>query len=234
LAAAELTESLSAELAARLRTVQYPPVATSAMLYDRAAVEHPLDGFGMLIPGSERRTILGAIFSSTLFPGRAPDGTVLLTAFVGGTRSPERALAAIPDLEFEVHAELRRTLGIGARPIEATTTVWPAAIPQYTLGYDRVLGAIAQAEAAHAGLHLIGNYRGGISVGDCVTNATALAEQLVAEFNGVRPVMPAPGEIPAGEHDGGHGAAAEIQPEIQPDDTTGLLPDVEHATEIRQ
>ncbi len=179
-ATAGLIAPLDREAALALASIEHPPVAVASVLYDRKSVVHPLDGFGLLIPEVEKRTILGVMFSSTLFPNRAPDGTVLLTAFVGGARSPELATRGHDEMVYDIHGELRRILGISARPISFDLHVWPRAIPQYNLGYGAVLAAIAAAESRLQGLHLLGSYRGGVAVGDCITAARALAGRVAA------------------------------------------------------
>jgi oxygen-dependent protoporphyrinogen oxidase len=176
--AADLLAGTDPELAIALRRIEYPPVATAVSMYRRDAIAHPLDGFGLLIPQLERRSILGIIFSSTIYPNRAPEGFVLLTTFIGGARQPELALRSREEIEYDVHRELQRTLGISARPHAFNLNVWPHAIPQYNIGYGEILGAIEQAESRHRGLHLLGNYRGGVSVADCVRSASLLAEQV--------------------------------------------------------
>lgn len=181
-AAASLLESIDPELTVMLRSIEYPPVTIAVSQYDRSAVRHPLDGFGMLIPSIEGRNILGTLFSSSLFPNRAPEGTVLLTTFIGGARNPGMARRSDDELENTVHRDLQRLLGISARPLAFDLHRWEQAIPQYVLGYGRVLAAIENAEGHHHGLHLLGNYRGGISVGDCVRSAFLLADHLIARM----------------------------------------------------
>ena len=181
LTASRLIASHDAEAADALRSVEYPPVAVVASVYDREKVAHPLDGFGMLVPESEGRNILGVIFSSSLFPGRAPEGGVLLTTFVGGARSPELALRSREEMEYDVHGELRRSLGICAPPRSVDIMLWRRAIPQYNLGYGALLDAFTRAEERLPGFHLLGNYRGGVSVGDCVRSGHDVAEKILAE-----------------------------------------------------
>jgi oxygen-dependent protoporphyrinogen oxidase len=179
-AAAELLADIDSELAVTLRRIEYPPVAVAVSLYPRQSVEHPLDGFGVLIPAVERRTILGTIFSSTLFPNRAPEGMVALTSFIGGARQPELALRDRDVIRFELHRELQRTLGISAPPVSVDLKVWQHAIPQYNVGYGEVLRGIEQAERRLLGLHLLGNYRGGVSVADCIKSGWELGELIGA------------------------------------------------------
>jgi len=163
-----------------LERIGYPPVSVVALGFRREAVRHPLDGFGMLVPAVEKRRILGTIFSSGLFPGRAPEGHVLLTTFVGGARQPSFAALAEDDLERLVCDELDALLGVRGEPVFRRIVRWPRAIPQYNLGYGGILSALEKLEAAHPGLHFVGNYRGGIAAGQCIRNGLRLAEEIGA------------------------------------------------------
>jgi len=165
-------------------TVSYPAVSVVALGYDRADVAHPLDGFGMLVPEVEDDIrILGTLFSSTLFPGRAPDGQVLLTTFVGGMREPELGDASTERLQAVVRRDLRNLLGVHGRPTFVRRVRWKRAIPQYRIGYGGVTDALRRLEDAHPGLFFAGNYRAGISVGDTMASGTDAAKA-VAEHLG--------------------------------------------------
>ncbi len=166
--AADLTEPFDAHLAETLRTIEYPPIAVASFLVAKKSVAHPLDGFGLLCPEVECRDVLGIIFTSSIFPERAPEGTVLLTVFGGGARNPQLALQSKDAIVEMVGNELRELLGVQEAPMLLDVALWRQAIPQYNLGYGRVLEAIALAETQHPGLTLIGNYRNGISVPDCI------------------------------------------------------------------
>jgi len=159
---------------AGLAAMPYSAVASLALGFPRGAVAHPLDGFGMLVPARAGRRILGTLFSSTLFPGRAPDGHVLLTTFVGG-RQPE--LAALPDagLEQIVRVELSELLGVRGEPVFRQLTRWPRAIPKYTVDFGRHAAAMDAVERDHPGLYLAGHVRNGISLSDCLTAGLAVA-----------------------------------------------------------
>lgn len=163
-----------------LDRIEYPPVSIVALGFPRRNVSHPLDGFGVLVPRAENRRILGTIFSSSLFPERAPQGHVLLTTFVGGARQPD--LASLGDLELEslVRDDLAALLGAGDNPVFRRIIRWPQAIPQYNLGHGEIISALEKLEAAHQGLHFVGNYRGGIAAGQCIQNGLRLAEELAA------------------------------------------------------
>lgn len=148
-------------------SIRQPPVAVVNLGFARAQVAHPLGGFGLLVPEVERRRILGCLFPSTLFPGRAPADHVLLTSFVGGTRQPklveEQDDAALAHM---VREELAALLGVRGNPVITHISRWPQAIPQYELGHRAWLEQLDALESAHPGLQFAGNYRGGISVSD--------------------------------------------------------------------
>lgn len=172
-----LPSELSKALAP-LGNIQYPPVTVVALGYDRSQVEHALDGFGGLIPEKENRQALGVLFSSTLFPGRAPEGKVLLTAFVGGARQPELTSKSVDGVQAIAVREVNQLLGATGEPEFVEMTAWPKAIPQYNVGYGQLLDAMESAEKSFPGLHLMGNYRGGIAVGQCMINAAEAVEPL--------------------------------------------------------
>ena len=176
-AAAGIIGSLAPEAVPALRAIEYPPVASVAGCYRRADVAHPLDGFGFLAPRRESPPILGCLFSSSMFDGRADASTVLLTTFVGGVRSAPLALKAEDELAADVAAALQRYLG-ARRPLWQAVNCWPRAIPQYTLGHLQRIAAVERAEAANPGLRFCANWRGGVSVADCIKSAHAATEEL--------------------------------------------------------
>lgn len=183
LAAAQLVKPLLPGAAAALEAIPYPPVASVACAYARADVAHALDGFGFLVPKKEKRRILGTIFSSSLFPNRAPNGTVLLTTFVGGMRQPELARADEGAIAALVEEELASLLGARAAPQHRWVNRWERAIPQYTLGHLERIAAIEAAERAFPGLFFCANYRGGISVADCIASSRTAADRVVGHLH---------------------------------------------------
>jgi oxygen-dependent protoporphyrinogen oxidase len=180
-AAAGLIRNLDGELAERLERVYYPPVAEVFLGYAGEALGRPLDGFGFLVPAVESRNILGTIWSSALFPGRAPAGHVALTTFIGGSRSPELLDRSDESLVEMTRADLEQIMGVRGEPAFHRVIRWQKAIPQYALGYGAVLEAIDRCEERHPGLFFCGNYRGGIAVGDCIMSGHRIAGR-VQEF----------------------------------------------------
>ncbi|UCH73542.1 MAG: protoporphyrinogen oxidase [Rhodospirillales bacterium] len=177
-ATAALVAPLAPEAATLLRAIPYAPIVSAGLGYGRDEVAHPLDGFGFLIPRVEGVRILGGLFSSTLFPGRAPDGRVLITAFIGGTTDPEAVALDDDAVTAAIAGDLAAALEIDGTPRPVRLSRYQAAIPQYTLGHlDRVAGVEA-ALADLPGLHLRASWRDGVSVADCVRNGEKLAESL--------------------------------------------------------
>lgn len=170
-----------------LRDIEHPPLASIFTGYRRADVRHPLDGFGMLVPQVEHRRILGTLFSSSLFPGRAPAGGVGLTSFVGGMRDP--ALTELSDAELVrvVQEELTPLLGLRGTPVFTHVQRWRRAIPQYTLGYQRFQDAITAVEASAPGLFIGGNFRDGISLAHCIASGQRLSRAIDRFLPGTRP-----------------------------------------------
>ncbi len=158
--------------------IRHPPVASVVLGFRREDVTHPLDGFGMLIPKIEGFKILGAIFSSSLFPNREPENFVALTSYVGGERQPE--LAALPqDKLIELVCEdLRVLLGIKGKPVFTHHHFWPRAIPQYNVGYGKFKSRLDEIEAKAHGLFFAGSFRDGISLGDSIVSGGGIAERV--------------------------------------------------------
>jgi oxygen-dependent protoporphyrinogen oxidase len=171
--AARLLETLDPEAAGALGGIPHPPLAVLHLTWPAASFEKPLAGFGHLVVPEPGRRILGAVWSSSLFPGRAPVGQTLVTAFAGGARDPEAARLPDDALREIAARELGAALRTTAPPRLLRTTRYSRALPQYDLGHAARMTTIEEAEARWPGLRLLGNYRGGISVGDVVRNALA-------------------------------------------------------------
>ena len=169
-----------AERLSTLASIVHPPVAVIALGFRREQLSHPLDGFGFLTPEVERKRVMGVIFSSSLFPDRAPAGHVMVTAFVGGTRDPDLVQADPQTLTARVLDDLRSLLGTQGEPTFRAVQVWPKAIPQYVLGYGRFKEIAEDVERRNPGLVLAGTYRDGVSLGDAISSA----EQAAARIEG--------------------------------------------------
>lgn len=167
---------------APLAEIRYPPVASVVLGFRREDVAHPCEGFGMLIPRVEGFRILGTIFSSSLFPNRAPAGHLTLTSYVGGERAPELASLPPEELVALTCKDLSTLLGVRGRPTFQHTVFYPRAIPQYNVGYGRYRQLMADVEANSAGLFLAGHYRDGVSLSDSIVSGCRVADRVEQYF----------------------------------------------------
>lgn len=168
---------------ASLTEIRYPPVASVVLGFRREDVEHPCSGFGMLIPRVEGFRILGTIFSSALFPNRAPAGHLTLTSYVGGERYPELAGRPADELYALTCEDLRVLLGVRGNPTFCHHYFWPRAIPQYNLGYGRYRDLMTEIEGRAPGLFFAGHYRDGISLGDSIVSGVGIADRVADYLN---------------------------------------------------
>ncbi len=186
-ASAELLRTVHPDLAQLLRTIYYPPVAEIFFGYKTKNIPRPLDGFGFLIPAKEKRKILGTIWSSAIFPDRAPKEHSALTTFVGGSRQPEVLDVSDEALIELVREELKSIMGITVPPVFIRIHQWKHAIPQYNIGYQNILDAITVMERDIPGLFICSNFRGGISVSDCVANAEKTFGHVISHLTRYKP-----------------------------------------------
>ena len=175
-AAAGLLHDVFPEAAAALAAVQYPPMSVVFSAYDRAAVQHPLDGFGALHPKAENAYAAGSVWSSSLFAGRAPAGQVLFSTFVGGVQYAEAAGQPEAPQLAAVDEELRRLYGISAGPRWQGRYVWPRSIPQF----DACIGPAQAAVDALGtqGVVAVANWRAGVGIPDVIRWAEKTAKKL--------------------------------------------------------
>jgi oxygen-dependent protoporphyrinogen oxidase len=176
---AGLVEPFAPAAARALNEIPYAPIAIVGLGLRRSDVGHPLDGFGCLLPGREGRKLLGSLWSSTIFPGRAPEGMVTLTNYLGGAKRPELLDKCDDELIALTLNELHTWLGVTGEPQAVKVVRWPRAIPQYTIGHAQRLAAIESGLEKWPTLVPAGNYLRGVSVPDCILQTRQLADRLV-------------------------------------------------------
>jgi len=170
-ATARIVRGVAPEAADALAGMPAPPLCVAHCAWPVDAFPRPVAGFGHLLAPAPGESVLGAVWSSALFSDRAPAGTVLITYFLGGRRNPDAARMDDAAIAAAVHADAARALGARVPPRLIRTTRYDAAIPQYEAGHLARLETLARTERAHRGLIFLGNYRGGIAVGDVVESA---------------------------------------------------------------
>lgn len=174
--AGSLLKDFDVTLSDDLSKVYYPPVTVVLTGFKKEDLGFIPDGFGFLIPEAEKRKILGSLWSSVIFPGRAPDGSYLLTNFLGGSRQPEIAGKNNQELEQLVLSELKDLMGVKGKPEFIRIIRWGEAIPQYSRNHALLNDRIADLQERTPGLFICSNFYGGISVCDCIKNAFTVSE----------------------------------------------------------
>ena len=177
--AAEILKNLDRSLSSILSEIPYPSVAVVCFGYRKERIANKLDGFGFLIPYKERRKILGSLWDSSIFPGRAPEGYALLRSMVGGARASELAIQDDGRLIDIVAEELGHIMDIKVQPDFVKIYRHEKAIPQYNIGHDRKLKAVDEMLLKYKNLYLTGNAYRGIGVNDCIENSYKLAETII-------------------------------------------------------
>jgi oxygen-dependent protoporphyrinogen oxidase len=180
--AGKLLEPLDAGFNAQLGSIAYSGVAVVSLGYRKKDIGDSLAGFGFLVPRSSGLSILGTVWNSSLFPGRAPDGEALLTSFVGGATNPG-AIGKPPEtLAQLVHREMTPLLNLRKDPVFTNVTIWQRAIPQYNLGHTARIAALESLRTRFPGLYFSGNYLSGPAIGTCVEHAMKVADEVRVSF----------------------------------------------------
>jgi oxygen-dependent protoporphyrinogen oxidase len=174
--AAGLLRAFDTGLAGACDSVPYASTATVAFGYRADQVRHPMQGTGFVVPKAERRALLAGTWVTSKWPGRAPEGHVLLRAFLGGGRDPHRLErnddAALVQTAREEFEEL---LGISGEPVFARLTRWVRQSPQFAVGHQARVASIEQRLKALPGLFLAGSGFRAIGIPDCIADGRSAA-----------------------------------------------------------
>ncbi len=181
--AADLLQLLQPELAGVLDTIPYNSSLTLSLGYRKDTFDHPLNGFGFLVPKRERQQIKACTWVNNKFSHRAPDDIVLLRCFLGGDCLDESDEALV-----EIACtELRKIMGLQAKPFFSQVSRWPRSMAQYTVGHKNRVDRIFQMVKDLPGLKLAGNAYQGIGLPDCIRSGRDAAQQIAAELSGKAP-----------------------------------------------
>jgi oxygen-dependent protoporphyrinogen oxidase len=179
---ADLVQDVDPDLASLLRTIRYVSTATVSLGFRRADLNHTLEGFGFVVPRSEKRKIIACSWSSTKFNYRAPDGFALIRVFVGGAQAEhlaEQDEATLAEIACE---ELRSMMGISAQPVLTQVYRWPKGNAQYTVGHQERVAEMDRLATRHRGLYLAGSAYHGVGIPDCIQDGARVARELVDQI----------------------------------------------------
>jgi oxygen-dependent protoporphyrinogen oxidase len=182
---ADLLRSFEPEAAHLLDGIATAPLAVVCLGYDEQALTDqrgPLDGFGFLVPRGEGPRILGALWESSIYPGRAPSGKALLRVMIGGATDREAGDLDNTELLDLVRTDLHRTMGIRVAPEFIHVFRHRRGIPQYTIGHASRLARLEKRLREHPGLFLAGNSYRGVSINACIEAAPAIARWVASHL----------------------------------------------------
>lgn len=178
-ASGTLLSDVDTQLASELEAIPYASTATINFGWRREDIPHPLDGFGFVVPFTERRAILACTFTSVKFSGRAPEGHCVLRAFVGGALQPEMFALDEEEMTVRVLGDLRELLGIEKPPLFALVEKWPRSMAQYMIGHLERVARIKQRVYALGTIQLAGNAYHGAGIPDCIRSGERAADELL-------------------------------------------------------
>jgi len=185
-AAAGLLRSVDTTLAGLCDTIPYASTATVAFGYRRDQVAHALNGSGFVVPRSEQSALLACTWVSSKWPGRAPEGHVLLRAFLGGGRDPHRLDRSAEDLIHTAREALTDILDITGEPVFAPRLYrWTRQSPQFEVGHLDRVAAIEERLASVPGLFVAGSGFRAIGIPDCIQDGRDTAAR-AAQFLGAK------------------------------------------------
>lgn len=167
LATSKMFNFLEETLKFQLKEIEYAPMLLVYLGYPKENVKQELDGFGYLIAQQEQQPYLGGIWSSAIFPEVAPEGKYLFTLFVGGINN--KSVVNNQDETIEkAKSAFERHMGISGSPHYQSYFLYERAIPQFKVGYYKIMDSIDRVEEQYPGLYFSGNWRSGVAIGDCV------------------------------------------------------------------
>jgi oxygen-dependent protoporphyrinogen oxidase len=182
--AAQLMASAAPQLAAPMQAIEYAPVCAVGSAYGRSQVVDPLDGFGFMVPRREGFETICTFWNSSLFPGRAPEGNVLMTSFAGRNMNNDRAGFDEEKYAQVVAAENAKALGIKGPPLDRVVWKDSRALPQYNVGHAQRVAEIQGTLRTMPNLQIVGNFLKGRSIGDCVDIGFTAAQDLHSRIRG--------------------------------------------------
>jgi oxygen-dependent protoporphyrinogen oxidase len=177
-ACSRLLANVDAQLAELIGRIEYAGCSVAILGIRREQLARPIDGFGFVVPAIEKRQIIAGSLASLKFPGRAPEGKLLLRVFVGGALQPELARLPDEDIRRIVLAELRELLGLAGEPEFFDVARWLGMMPQYHVGHLDLVRQIEERAAAIPNFALAGNAYRGVGVPFCVRSGERAAERI--------------------------------------------------------
>jgi oxygen-dependent protoporphyrinogen oxidase len=169
-------------LSRALSQIEYAGCAVVSLKFAREQITHPLNGFGFVVPQTEKRQIIAGSFASLKFAGRAPAEQVLIRVFLGGALQPELLNLSNGELARIAVEELSALLSIRGEPSMTNVARWLQSMPQYHVGHLERVDRIERLAEQLPAFALAGNAYRGVGIPQCIASGEAAAERLASVF----------------------------------------------------
>ncbi|PMP72792.1 MAG: protoporphyrinogen oxidase [Calditerrivibrio nitroreducens] len=166
-AVSQMLSALDKDLSKDLNGITYPPVFVVGFIFKTEDLEDPLDGFGYLIPHSENKRILGALFDSSIFPDRTRDGYKIVRTIMGGDKNRWIIEKSDDELIRMAFDDIKETLKIKKEPYKIKYFRWEKAIPQYYIGHYKIVEKVEEFCKKFDDIFIGGNILYGVGINDC-------------------------------------------------------------------
>lgn len=176
--AAVLLAAVDQGIAAELAGIAYAGSVIVTLGFSRDQVAHPLDAAGLVVPRVAGRRGLAISFSSSKFPGRAPDGSVLMRVFVGGALDPTAVDLGDDALVALARDEAAALVGATGEPSLVQVDRWANSMPQYHVGHADRVNRIEAAIARQPRLALAGNAYRGVGIPQVIASGQTAAARV--------------------------------------------------------
>ncbi len=181
-AAEPLVRAVDPEIADALAEIPASSSATVSIGFRAEEIGIDMNAFGVLCPQVENRALLAATYSSTKWPGRAPEGKVLMRGFIGGPQNQAIMEKSDEELAAIVLAEMRDILGITGEPLFSRVYRWHLGMPQYTMGHIGRVELIESRSSAIPGFALAGGSYRGVGIPNCIESGERGVTKIVNEW----------------------------------------------------
>lgn len=178
--AGALLGSIHDSLGGQISAIQSASSAVLNFVFKRSDISHKLDGFGFVVPQSERRSSIAASFATVKYPGRAPEGHCVIRVFMGGALNEEIFKHDDGKLIELALNDLRHYLGVAAKPLKTIVTRWPHSMPQYKVGHVHYVECIEEKLSKELpGVFLAGSSYHGVGIPDCIASGETAAGKAI-------------------------------------------------------
>ncbi|UCD75160.1 MAG: protoporphyrinogen oxidase [Phycisphaerales bacterium] len=182
-ATSRLLQPLAPEASDILDSIQSASLVVLNLAYREEDVGHPMQGYGFLVPASEGdMPVMGVLWADSAFPHHGREGTRIIRVFMGGPRDAQATERSDAELLDIATSALRGPLQLAGEPSLVDICRWPRAIPQYHVGHLDRVQRIESEISILPRLYVIGSYLRGVSINDCVREATELGERLAGDI----------------------------------------------------